>query len=371
MKPSELYLLSLIRSAFGNNAFVLCPQEDDWKEVFALACNQDVAAIAFDGIQACYTLNPKSLSSLDTEKNKDLKYDWFGSCISAEISYGAHIDAITKLATFYASNNIHLLLLKGYGNSLNYPNPEHRTMGDIDVYLFGEGERGDELVKEELGLHPKQNEDKHSTFKFNDILVENHANFVNDVIHPRLKRLESFFKADASNSTPYDFQYKGDSIEVFMPSIITNALFLPLHCATHFVRGESSLRQLCDWACFVNKYGQSINWAFVADAVTEAGYYKFYCCLNGIIEEYLGVRQELLPDWPRYPELQVRILEAFFTRNPSHRLSAFDKFIRFFASGWKYRLVFRESLFITFLRQAQSYFRHNNRFAKSLWKKVY
>ena len=59
---------------------------------------------------------------------------------------------------------LRIVKMKGYGLSLNYPVPEHRTSSDIDIYLYGEGGLGDALARERFGCEVKQNVDKHSVF---------------------------------------------------------------------------------------------------------------------------------------------------------------------------------------------------------------
>lgn len=45
-----------------------------------------------------------------------------------------------------------MLLLKGLACGVNWPKPEHRPYGDIDVYLFGKQKEADEVLARELGI---------------------------------------------------------------------------------------------------------------------------------------------------------------------------------------------------------------------------
>lgn len=370
MNRFQTILLSLIRVAFGSSPLDVLPREDDWDNVYSLALNQDVAAIAFDGIQTCYSLYPEFVKTIDSLKNKELKYNWFGSCLSAEVTYSSHKETIKKLARFYRDYGIRMMILKGFVNASLFPIPEHRVMGDIDIYLFGSGLLADSIITREYGIQVKQNEDKHSTYRFNGILIENHAGFINDIVHPSHKRLESFLERESKNAVPLIIQEDDrESVIVYSPSVLMNALFLPIHCATHFVRGESSIRQLCDWACFVKEYGSSINWNIVNEIVNEAGFSSFFHCLNGIVIRYLGVSSNLLPAIDVITELEERVINDILSRDISRKLSIFYKIQRFFNSRWKYSLVYKEPMLCTFPRQALSYIRHNNKNAVSLWEK--
>ena len=362
--------ISFVRAALSGEPCTLSLDESEWKDVFSFAVQHGVDALAFDGVQISYSVDSQVVAPLNAPSNKQLRYDWFGSGLRAEVDHENHWRIIASLASLYRSAGLKMLLLKGYGLSMNYPVPEHRPAGDIDVYLFGRGGEADELVRKETGVLPKQNEDKHSTFRFKGITVENHAFFVSTSVHPALERLEAVLEREALQSAPISFpEDKGGTLDVLLPSSLFNALFVPFHCAGHFVHGEASLRQLCDWACFVRHQGKDVDWEFVRKEVEAAGFDKFYCCLNGIVEQYLGVSSNMLPPWPRYPELQERVFDEILNKGQAKELSVFGKVRRFLSSAWKYRLVYRDNMAATFFRLAKSYILVNNSSGRSIWER--
>ena len=73
--------------------------------------------------------------ALDSPELEDLKYEWFGSVFQAEEDYKKYVEDIASLAKAYSEAGIEMMVLKGYGLSLNYPVPAHRPVGDIDVFL--------------------------------------------------------------------------------------------------------------------------------------------------------------------------------------------------------------------------------------------
>lgn len=48
-----------------------------------------------------------------------------------------YLQAVASLAGFYNAHGYKMMVLKGYACSLNWPRPEHRPCGDIDIWLFG------------------------------------------------------------------------------------------------------------------------------------------------------------------------------------------------------------------------------------------
>lgn len=72
---------------------------------------------------------------MDSPELEDLKYEWFGSVFQAEADYKKYVEDIASLAKAYSEAGIEMMVLKGYGLSLNYPVPAHRPVGDVDVFL--------------------------------------------------------------------------------------------------------------------------------------------------------------------------------------------------------------------------------------------
>ena len=196
---------------------------------------------------------------------------------------------------------------------------------------------------------------------------------MNDECHPSLHSLECFFEEDADNAIPYNIRLtEGKELSVFFPSVTTNALFIPLHLGEHFVHGEASLRQACDWYCFVKAHHSDIDWTLVEMKSKEAGFFEFLCCLNTILIKYIGADATWLPQW----KCDMRLVERVFTEilYPSSlpaNLSLWDKTCKFFASNWKFKLVYcHENILMASLRQARAYRRVKwNKDGVSIWEK--
>lgn len=350
MMSSVDILLKLLRIAIGNESDYSLPSFVDWKEVIDLSVEQGVAAIAVDGLQKIYDSDPDIQLDLDKPELEDMKYEWFGYTFSTEYDYEKHLKAIGKLAGLYGREGIKMMVLKGYASSLMYPMPSHRSAGDIDLYLYGGGERGDVLIKQR-GIKVKQNEDKHSTFKFDDISVENHASFLNVVEYPSYQVVEDVLRREAMAGTSVSIAGE----EVYLPTPMMNALFLSAHLAGHFVYGGASLKQVLDWAVFVEKHGSSVDFEQVCNLADRAGYGKFLRCLNKIVSARFNVA---VPHCEVSTELVERVWNEIIS--PDFRKvgkGVFDKVLRFFGSRWRYDLVYRENFCLTFFRRSWASFR--------------
>lgn len=355
-------IFHLLQPALCNSIPNYSFENIDWQSVFKLAMQHGVAALCLDGIQKMENLS----ASYSISMPKQCKLQWIGTAMQQERQFAKQMQVLKQLSCFYNKNNIKMMLLKGYGCSLNYPIPNHRPCGDVDVYLYGKGGFADTLINKEFGIQSKQNEDKHSTFVFNSILVENHALIINTAIHPQLCELEDYFEKEAENAIEMEM---GEG-SFYIPSINMNALFLAYHTASHFCKDEANIRQLCDWATFIQKNGKKIDWDFVEKLAKQSGFFKFFCCLNGIIQDYLGVASEMLPDWERNKDLEQNVVKSIVFPEFVGHLSVSAKMKRFFANKWKYNMVYNENLCKHFVLLAQSYYRTKiDKKAKSIWAK--
>ena len=355
-------IFRLLQSALCNSIPNYSFENIDWQSVFKLAMQHGVAALCLDGIQKMENLS----ASYSISMPKQCKLQWIGAVMQQERQFAKQMQVLKQLSCFYNKNNIKIMLLKGYGCSLNYPIPNHRPCGDVDVYLYGKGGFADTLINKEFGIQSKQNEDKHSTFVFNGILVENHALIINTAIHPQLCELEEYFEKEAGNAIEME---TGEG-SFYMPSVNMNALFLAYHTASHFCKDEASIRQLCDWATFIQKNSKNVDWEFVERLAKQSGFFKFFCCLNGIMQDYFGVASDMLPDWERNKVLEQKVVKNIVFPEFVGHLSVSAKMKRFFANKWKYNMVYNENLCQHFVLLAKSYYRTKiDKKAKSIWEK--
>ncbi|HEY5509954.1 MAG TPA: nucleotidyltransferase family protein, partial [Prolixibacteraceae bacterium] len=166
-------LFSLLRHAIWQNReeeridFDLTTQE--WQRLIENAASMGVLAIAFDAL-------PKGEAFPGL--SKELMIRWGLSVQRLEDRNRRQREALRELIDTFRENQIAVLLLKGLGLAENYPLPAHRECGDLDIYLFGDYEKGNQVI-EALGIEVDKECSKHSSFFFKGIHVENHLSFLN------------------------------------------------------------------------------------------------------------------------------------------------------------------------------------------------
>ncbi len=337
--------------------------------LYFCASEQGVLAVVWDSISHYESDKVRSVFLSD----RSLKIRWAINVEHIEQKYAKQKAAIVAMAHFFASHGIRMMILKGYGLSLNYPIPEHRPCGDIDIWLFGvetdpAGKshivnvqtKADDLLRNELKIKIDEDEHHHTVFYFDGVMVENHYDFLNIHAHASNrvieKRLQSLVREEMESVTV-------DGETVYLPSADFNALFLLRHAAAHFAAENIGLRHLLDWKYFVERNSASVDWVSLETFAKELNMHKFLHCLNGICIDYLGMSDGLLPSFERDVNLEKRVLAEIFEpefseakpQNAGILRSLSYKFRRWWANRWKHRIVYREGLVSTFFVQLRSH----------------
>lgn len=357
MRAEERFLLHLVAVAFGADVSGVCKEEalkTDWERVMSLAMRQGVGAVALDAIERI----PAEL-----RPERKILLPWIGCAMRLEQAYEGHQKRLGDFVEFYARNGIKVLLLKGYGCSLQWERPEHRPTGDVDIYLFGRQDEADALVEKELGIGVHREYHKHSTFDYRGVEVENHSKFIDDVSHRSNIRFERILMEQLSK----DECLKCPIDNVLLPSPTFNALFLLRHTGEHFASNEILLRHVLDVGTLFRKYHNVMDWSTVFDVYMETRMQDFFDGIATICVEFFGMDRKCFASADgRYSyrhdkELALRILADIFTEKEHLPMStvgidtvgkklryAISKSLRWWRNRWKYRLVYDENLFQSF-----------------------
>lgn len=181
-------IFELLRFGLRKSDNCIISESTDWANTYLLSSQQGVGAFTLDGIDRCYS------QGRDLDINLETKLEWIGDVKQMESVYDHHKKVVTKLAKFYQKHGVKMMLMKGIGLSYDYPIPEHRPCGDIDIYLYGDLEKGDKLIKEKLGIDIDKDQHKHTIFEIDGVTVENHYDFANYHKHRSSKKLDAWLK---------------------------------------------------------------------------------------------------------------------------------------------------------------------------------
>lgn len=325
-------------------------EEAVWDEVYRTACTQGVAAFAWDG------MSDEVRASLPQR----LRLQWALHVERTEELYARQRRTLGRLAAFFTRHGIPVMGLKGYAASLCYPRPEHRPCGDIDIWLYGRQAEGDELLRREKGVEICEEKHHHTTFVAGGILVENHYDFVEIHSHASNRRLERRLQELARREGgTADI----DGAPLRLPPADFNALFLLRHAAMHFAAIKIGLRHVADWALFAERYGAEVDWQELYRLARRMNMHRFLSCMNALAVELLGTPPQTFPlPLERDAELERRFLGELLApefdraKPQGSTLSiVIFKTRRWWANRWKHRIVYNDSLLVTFFRSSWSH----------------
>jgi len=345
----ENVFLSLVRLGIGTSSTVSLPERINWDEIQALASRQGLSAIVLDGIEELRKRNSR------VDLPKTVITQWIGEVLNGyEYRYELYRRAIAEMAGFYHKHSIKMMVLKGYGCSLDWPRPEHRPSGDIDIWQFGKQKEADLLLTKQKGIEVNQDEHHHTVFYWRDFMVENHYDMLITYAVKTNMKLEPILKELAMDDTRTTELY-GET--VYLPSAKFNAVFLLRHMLMHFVAVGISLRLLLDWAFFWEKHGKEVDIVWYKKLLDEYHMTSFFNIINAICVEDLGFSACVFPMVQFNPNLKEEVLNDIMSPeydkleahqpNPINRI--IFKYKRWKAGQWKRDLCYQEGALSSFL----------------------
>ena len=346
--------LQIVRLGIGHSADYISG-EIDWANIQAIAEQQGLYAVVLDGVEKLpATQRPPQA----------LLLEWIGEVLqNYEHRYSEYCLTIAEMAEFYNSHGFKMMVLKGYACGLNWPKPNHRPYGDIDIWQFGEQTKADKVLLDK-GIEVDNSHHHHSVFNWGGFMVENHYDFINVYHHKSNSELETIFKELGKDdthyvemtdaSTPSTGSGSGSATKVYLPSPNLHALFLLKHTMNDFTSFSMTLRQLLDWAFLVEKHSKEIDWKWLVGVLEKYHMLDFFNIINAICVEELGFNSSIFHSVQFKPELKDRVLKdilkpEFTADEPASLIPRLIyKYKRWKGNAWKQEMCYQESMWSSF-----------------------
>lgn len=343
----ENVLFDLLRISFWGEASRIDYRslaDEEWWEVYYLSGKQGVRCIVFGGV---------SLLSEEVQPNEKLLFSWAANAVLAKEKYLRNLKTTLQLNELFAAEGIEMLLLKGSLLASFYPVPEYREYGDIDIYLFGEYERGDAFLNKHADLMKRTK--KHAAFIFQGIPVENHKTFIDQIESTDIfsrKRKEAFEYIEMSLHEVLKREQKHylEYYDIRVPSPTFNFLFMVMHTGTHLGK-ELVVRHICDWACFLEENKGKYDEKIIEHVLDRMNFKRLCLIMTDVAIRYIGMPVEFAPSFykeGRRERINARFVNSLFEHFPSSKevekntLSC--KWQRFYHNQWAYDLFEKEYL---------------------------
>ena len=273
-------LLLLGRALFGH-AVTLDP-DVDLNAVLREAVNQSMLATVYG------TLTEEERACLSPADQQKWRMTFFKFVAKSQQLLYEQAHVISLLET----NGVRFALLKGSTCAANYPDPSLRAMGDVDILVSPDEQRSVVALLQADGYSEVLEEDHHChlTVCKNRVSVEVHREpnglFVNEDDALRT-RIDAFF-SDVLDQVQMENGYPALSDR-------HQAVVLIMHKLEHFLAGGLGLRQLCDWAMFVQKRMTPALWAELEPLLESFGLLTFTLMVTRACVDHLGLPVECAP----------------------------------------------------------------------------
>lgn len=344
-------LFLLIRLGLGTSIDTDCPHDllslslDDWKSLMELAQRQSVCAIAVDGIQNTVEREGNIFADHYGQKQwTPLVLEWSGVMLTTEQANEHQTKVMNRLANAWEEGGCKTMLMKGQSNGLFYPKPNHRSPGDIDVYLFDGYEKAHDIARQE-GAQINDEWYKHSEITYYNEVFENHRFLVPTRQGKCSKRLDEELKEEIREKKLPMFP----NSKVLVPTPMFNAKFLTFHSCAHFLAEGLRLKQLLDWAMFLKSEQEKVNWAAFYDFCDKYHYHRFADAATTIAVKYFGVKihnSKIVAESPFAEKIMQSALyddDFVYGSGKGDWYNRFHLVTNLFRYRWKYRDICQQS----------------------------
>ena len=266
-----------------------------WTQVINLARKQGVLGIVLDGIN-CLEVSDEWLAGVTRGLLQQTKLEIIGESVQIEQRNRQQMMVMEELADKWEQKGYRVMVMKGQANGTLYPKPEHRSPGDIDCYLINANDNlkdnkesyriGNEVARD-AGAKVDESWYKHSVISYKGETFENHQYFVHTRDGMRGKQLEEeleeALRVDKS-------EYQPLTKSTVIPPVQWTAMFLTYHACAHFVSEGLRLKQLLDWAMFLDKHQNDVDWSQFYAYCERNHLRRFADAATAISVKHLGIK---------------------------------------------------------------------------------
>ena len=273
----------LLRTALGyapQGSFDLNAEE--WSRLHAQAARQSLLGVTFYAIGRAV---PNAGSALP----RQVYLKWFYHAESVKALNAKHYELSRKLTALFEEQGVKAIVLKGQGNSRNYPDKFIRQTGDIDIWFAG-GRKKVLAVLSQMGLLEKGVEMEHDVVFADSVFgaeLEVHYKFVRDSRNPFAnRRLKRILAQEIRNPVLVEEGF-------YVPTNRFSLLAQLSHIRKHLFTYGVGFRQVMDYAVLL-RASSAAERAAVASVLKPTGLLPIAGALMWVLSECLGLESQYL-----------------------------------------------------------------------------
>lgn len=332
MQIYEKVFFEILRASLWKTSVVIPEGFTDWTNVMRLAKVQ-----ALTGLVADVSISDPCVSEL-------LPEDFIPKLNRIRIvnvsTYYRLSSTLIMVVTAMRKYGIEPVLLKGQSMARNYPVPELRQCGDIDLYvgtanyessyealkqIADEIDEPDALTSDEKHFHAKIANSVIEVHKYADI----HSSSTFNKIYQKY--------ADRGLSCNLVKMHFGD-MDVSSPEDNFNAFYVFNHMWHHFMAGGVGLRQVCDWIMFLHSRAGKLDLDYLYAILNEMKLLIPWQAFGCIAVDVLGLPAEEFPFYTtKYRSKADKVLKRIMEEGNFGQQTAF---VRKHQKGYLYEKLF-------------------------------
>ncbi len=278
-KETKKNLLYIIKNVILDEKIDLDIPDEDWSELMSEAKLHDVVGV----------IGPVSNLAPDAIRREFLKYNAFA--VSRHFTFESEIE---KIRNAFGSSKIPFMLLKGNVVKKLYPNPEMRSMGDIDILVKNNDVADIRDIMAGLGYLVKlERPDEVTYFKPPFVTIEIHTQMVSDV-HSKINSYYGDGWKFARLKADCEFEYEMKREDFFV--------FQVAHYAKHYATSGAGIRSVIDIWILLREWGRELDFEYVNEQLRSLGLEKFCEKLRQLIHMWFedGEKMPDLNDMENY-----------------------------------------------------------------------
>jgi len=256
------------------------PDRKTWLTLVTLAEQNEISGLLFDAV---LTL-PK-----DQQPDLEVMMRWTASIQSMERDNRIYRQHLSEVLDCFESHQLTPILMKGLTLSNRYPNPLHRPVGDVDLFVpIDQQHLYAQCLKAMGGEIDNLIDVKHTLAQCNGLNWELHFR----TMHFYSKYIDKQYHLLEMEETAPDCLYheKIDIHKVLVFSPLFNIIYLTAHFQHHLLMERISLRQVIDWTLALHHERIALGIAEVnlVRTLKRLGLYRLYKALGYIAINHLG-----------------------------------------------------------------------------------
>lgn len=278
--------IELLRVALGSlQELSRIPCEKEWHRLYRFSVEHSIVGLFFGGI--------KKLPQEQTP-DRELKLRWLGQAMIQGRQKAFFDSVMAEVAQVLTRAGVRFVVFKGLAVASRYPEPELRTMGDIDFYVpSSDFDRAVEVVEKNIcRIDEKDSIDKHFAFEWKGVRFEMHYQMETFGFGGHQRYYGALVDEAIDNGRLAHFI--ADGVEIPMLPAELDLIQVFKHWMTHLIGEGIGLRQTTDIVVLIDSYRKAIGIASLKGLLTRIGYLRAFDAVVIMVEKYYAIA------WPEY-----------------------------------------------------------------------